>query len=153
MSDGFHKYTRYLHGSARCILCSGRLFPRESLVEMCVYRLGQICDAVSAFSLDITTKPGLQLSGCLIAPPSNPFAVAATKRKGAWLLAANSCIWGHWRAALDAIHDITSADSWYIDAALGQCGFNLQEQRDRKPRLLPRARCRRAERHRFLRRI
>lgn len=82
-------------------------FPENPWLKCVCTVSGQICDAVSAFSLDVTTKPGLQLSGCLIAPPSNPFAVAATKRKGAWLLAANSCIWGHWRAALDAIHDIT----------------------------------------------
>jgi hypothetical protein len=42
---------------------------------------------------------------CLMAPPPNLFAVPLVREKGKWLLDTNACIWGHWRAAVDALHD------------------------------------------------
>lgn len=80
-------------------------FPGNPWLKCVCTVSGQICDAISAFGLDASTTPGRELWACLLAPPTNLGAVAATKRKGAWLLATNSCIWGHWRAALDAIHN------------------------------------------------
>jgi Domain of unknown function (DUF4157) len=74
----------------------------------CVCKVsGQICEAIDAFSLDPTTKRGAELLACIVAPPPSLSAPIPTRRKGSWFLATNRCIWGHWRAALEAIHDPT----------------------------------------------
>ncbi len=70
---------------------------------------GQICDAIDAFELHLSTTPGKELAACLAGssvfnplttPPPGPIVA-----KGKWFETVNQCIWGHWRAALDAIHD------------------------------------------------
>jgi hypothetical protein len=46
---------------------------------------------------------GTLLGLCVDASPGASRALS--RAKGAWFNNANSCIWGHWRVALDAIHD------------------------------------------------
>jgi hypothetical protein len=82
---------------------AARCFPDNRFLN-CVCSTSQgICDAVDAFHLDITSSYGRGLLACLpsIALLSSPEIVA----KGDWFLNTNQCIWGHWRAALDALHD------------------------------------------------
>jgi hypothetical protein len=42
-----------------------------------------------------------------VAAPTNMGSKIETAFKGQWFNDTNRCIWGHWRAALDAIHDPT----------------------------------------------
>jgi hypothetical protein len=66
----------------------------------------QICQAVDAFSF--TSVQGKQLESCIDTTVSSPtlFGVKfEANAKGQWFLDTNKCIWGHWRKALDALHD------------------------------------------------
>ncbi|HEX2047663.1 MAG TPA: DUF4157 domain-containing protein [Acidimicrobiales bacterium] len=70
---------------------------------------GDVCRAVDAFLFRGLEGAGLLLCIQSTVPIWNTFsAVRDTVAKGAWLLATNACIWPHWRAAFDAIHDPTS---------------------------------------------
>ncbi len=66
----------------------------------------QICQAVDAFSF--TSVQGRQLEACIDATVPSLTAMGVkfeANAKGQWFLDTNKCIWGHWRKALDALHD------------------------------------------------
>jgi outer membrane protein OmpA-like peptidoglycan-associated protein len=64
----------------------------------------QICGAIDAFELRTGTVKGGELAECLLFfdmfTPRRPIVA-----KGLWFETVNRCIWGHWRAALDALND------------------------------------------------
>jgi hypothetical protein len=65
-----------------------------------------ICQAIEALTLQ--GVQGQQLESCIdatVRPPTNIGAKIQTAHKGEWFRATNKCIWGHWRKALDALHD------------------------------------------------
>jgi hypothetical protein len=67
----------------------------------CVDRASaEVCRAIAAFSF--RGAEGTQLETCVLLTGGD---TALTRAKGAWFDLANSCIWGHWRAALDALND------------------------------------------------
>lgn len=80
-----------------------KCFPLNSWLA-CVDRASaDLCRAVDALSF--TGSEGTQLRVCVgLDPEGDP---AMTRSKAAWFNLTNSCIWGHWRAALDALHDPT----------------------------------------------
>jgi hypothetical protein len=59
-----------------------------------------VCRAVDAFNF--TGNEGLELEACVLASRGDK---RLTRAKAAWFNNTNSCIWGHWRAAFDALHD------------------------------------------------
>ncbi len=66
----------------------------------------QICQAVDAFTFK--SVQGMQAEACIdgtVPSPTNMGAKIEASFKGKWFLDTNKCIWGHWRAALDALHD------------------------------------------------
>ena len=81
-------------------------FPANPWLQ-CVCRTSlQICQAIDAFAF--TSVQGRQLEACIdttVQSPTNIGAKIETNFKGQWFLDTNKCIWGHWRAALDALHD------------------------------------------------
>ena len=72
-----------------------------------------ICRAADGFNF--IGMEGLALAVCIeaehsretFAAPSIANSKSFTNKKGQWFLDTNHCIWGHWRAAFDAIHDST----------------------------------------------
>ena len=80
-----------------------RCFPLNSWLA-CVDRASaDVCKAVDAFNFQ--GSDGTALEACMTASPGSDKGLA--RAKGAWFNNTNSCIWGHWRAALEAIHDPT----------------------------------------------
>jgi outer membrane protein OmpA-like peptidoglycan-associated protein len=86
---------------------AAKCFPTNPWLRCVCPVSGNICDAIDAFTLDPSTTNGLELGACLALPPPDALAVGLTMRKGVWFTATNACIWGHWRAAFEAIHDPT----------------------------------------------
>ena len=81
-------------------------FPTDGWLQCVCTTSAQICDAVDAFSFRGAQGLGLEL--CirgLTRPPTTSFALHHTRAKGSWFLSTNRCIWGHWREALEALHD------------------------------------------------
>ncbi len=78
-------------------------FPGNPWLACACGASADVCRAVDAFSF--ASAEGLALEACVTAPPARP--TGPVTAKAAWLLSTNRCIWGHWRAALDAIHDPT----------------------------------------------
>jgi hypothetical protein len=64
---------------------------------------GRICELIDAFNF--TGAKGNLARLCVAATPGA--VPAETRAKAAWFNSVNACIWGHWRTALDAIHDAT----------------------------------------------
>ena len=81
-------------------------FPSDPWLQ-CVCKTSiKICEAIDAFSF--TSVQGKQLEFCIDATvkvPANLGAKFETNSKGNWFRDTNKCIWGHWREALDALHD------------------------------------------------
>src|SRR6266404_4317187 len=85
-------------------------FPSNPWLDCVCTTSGQICDAVDAFHFSGTQ--GSLLEVCVEAEHrSHPVGIPFIKRdindKGDWFQDVNRCIWGHWRTALDALHDPT----------------------------------------------
>jgi outer membrane protein OmpA-like peptidoglycan-associated protein len=80
-------------------------FPTNSWLSCVCTASGQVCDAADAFTF--TGPTGTALATCAATPPTAPPGPIVSK--GSWFLSTNQCIWGHWRAAFDAIHDPTLA--------------------------------------------
>jgi outer membrane protein OmpA-like peptidoglycan-associated protein len=91
--------------------CNARsCFPSDPWLDCVCTTSGQICDAIDAFHFSGTEGSLLEL--CVEAehkghPMGIPFIKTAITDKGDWFRDVNSCIWGHWRTALDALHDPT----------------------------------------------
>jgi len=69
----------------------------------------QICQAIDAFSF--TSADGKKLEACIdatVKPPTNLGVKFEANSKGDWFRDTNKCIWGHWKEALDALHDPTA---------------------------------------------
>jgi hypothetical protein len=79
--------------AARCV-SANRWLPCACTVS------DQICDAVEAFSF--RGVEGALLAACV---PASPGVVSEVRAKGGWFLSTNACIFGHWRAAFEAIND------------------------------------------------
>jgi outer membrane protein OmpA-like peptidoglycan-associated protein len=86
----------------------------------------QICQAIDAFSL--TGVQGMQLETCIdtfVPVPTNMGVKIECGFKAKWFRDTNKCIWGHWKEALDALHDPsvpipgTVTSDWR--AAIGVC--------------------------------
>lgn len=84
--------------SAYC--AAATCFPTNSWLPCVCTASGQVCDAVEAFSFRGTQ--GTLLGGCVDVFGSGRAPVTA---KATWFLTRNACIWGHWRAAFEAIHN------------------------------------------------
>lgn len=80
-----------------------RCFPLNSWLA-CVDRASaDVCKAVHAFRFE--GSQGTALRACTgLDPNGDP---GMTRRKGDWFNSTNSCIWAHWRRALEAMHDTT----------------------------------------------
>lgn len=83
-------------------------FPSNPWLDCVCTTSGQICDAVDAFHFSGTQ--GSLLEACLetehrLHPVGIPFIKKDINDKGDWFQDVNRCIWGHWRTALDALHD------------------------------------------------
>jgi hypothetical protein len=82
-------------------------FPTNPWLTCACRASGEVCRAVAAFTFASTEGAALEL--CMEATISPPVAVGFCKAdanaKGGWFLTTNACIWGHWRAAFEAIHD------------------------------------------------
>jgi hypothetical protein len=63
---------------------------------------------VDAFHLDESTTKGKELAACLWASSVPTSAVPTIVAKGDWFRDTNQCIWGHWRAAMDALNNPSS---------------------------------------------
>jgi outer membrane protein OmpA-like peptidoglycan-associated protein len=61
---------------------------------------GQVCEAVDAFAFDGARGTMLAACAALSGAPGAPII-----DKSNWFLSTNRCIWDHWRAAFDAIHN------------------------------------------------
>lgn len=93
-------------------LCTGRntaycdaaiCFPSNSWLPCVCRASGELCRAVDAFSF--TGLEGTLLGTCAFIPGAPAPIYRPILEKAAWFLSTNRCIWKHWRAALDAIHD------------------------------------------------
>jgi hypothetical protein len=81
-------------------------FPSDPWLQCVCVTSGQVCEAVDAFHF--RGLDGALLEGCIDANVLMPTRMGVkfeTNAKGDWILRTNRCIWGDWRAALDAIHD------------------------------------------------
>ena len=81
-------------------------FPKNSWLTCVCNTSLQICQAVDAFTFK--SVQGMQAEACIdatVKSPANMGAKIETGFKGKWFLDTNKCIWGHWREALDALHD------------------------------------------------
>lgn len=81
---------------------AARCFPLNSWLACVCGASADVCRAVNAFSF--VGSEGEELSACVTLTGGDR---GLTRAKAAWLLTTNSCIWGHWRAALEAINDPT----------------------------------------------
>ncbi|HET7503633.1 MAG TPA: DUF4157 domain-containing protein [Kofleriaceae bacterium] len=80
---------------------AARCFPLNMWLPCADRASAEVCRAIHAFRFEGTE--GTLLRACVGAQPfANP---AETRAKGDWLDDTNRCIWGHWRAALDAMHN------------------------------------------------
>jgi hypothetical protein len=82
---------------------AGLCFPSDPWLGCACRASGEVCDAIDAFSF--TGVNGFLLAACINTPVANPYAMAAAGAKAGWLLGTNSCIWNHWRAAFEALHN------------------------------------------------
>ena len=85
-----------------------RCFPNNPWLSCACVASGQVCQAVEAFKG--TSRDGILLWICAAPTEQEILAGEEDSRgilflKGTWLLDTNKCIWGHWRAALEAIHN------------------------------------------------
>jgi hypothetical protein len=81
-----------------------KCFPLNAWLP-CVDRASaDVCRAIDAFNFNGTD--GKLLRVCVAADPNGDPTM--TRAKAAWFDITNSCIWGHWRAALEAVHDPTA---------------------------------------------
>jgi hypothetical protein len=81
-------------------------FPADPWLQCVCNTSPQICQAVDAFTFKSVL--GMQAEACIdatVKPPANMGAKIETSFEGKWFLDTNKCIWGHWREALDALHD------------------------------------------------
>jgi outer membrane protein OmpA-like peptidoglycan-associated protein len=81
---------------------AARCMPSNAWLPCVCKASGEVCEAVDAFAF--TGSTGTALAACAFASAAPPGPIVS---KSAWFLATNRCIWGHWRAAFDAIHDPT----------------------------------------------
>jgi len=88
--------------SAYC--AAAACFPTNPWLPCVCRASADVCRAVEAFNL--RGSEGAALSACLTATGTSTAPVLA---KASWFDSTNRCIWGHWRAAFDAIHDPTGA--------------------------------------------
>ncbi|HEU4731911.1 MAG TPA: DUF4157 domain-containing protein [Kofleriaceae bacterium] len=80
---------------------AARCFPLNMWLPCADRASADVCRAIHAFRFEGTE--GTLLRACVGAQPfADP---AETHAKGDWLDDTNRCIWGHWRAALDAMHN------------------------------------------------
>jgi outer membrane protein OmpA-like peptidoglycan-associated protein len=81
-------------------------FPSNPWLQ-CVCKTSlQICQAIDAFSF--SSVQGMQLEACIdstVLPPTKFGVKFEANSKGNWFFDTNKCIWGHWREALDPLHD------------------------------------------------
>jgi hypothetical protein len=87
---------------------AGKCFPSNPWLACVCRASGEVCRAVDAFTFSGTEGKGLKT--CIVGehssdPISGTFSLEFTKKKGEWFLSTNQCIWGHWRAAFESIHD------------------------------------------------
>ena len=88
-----------------------KCFPQNPWLDCVCTASGEVCRAVDAFTF--SSLEGKALLACAMTLPAgihwSPFAPPAStmtiQAKGEWLRDTNKCIWGHWRNALEAIHD------------------------------------------------
>lgn len=91
-------------GRNRGYCAAARCFPTNPWLSCACVASGDVCRAVDAFTF--TGLEGMALEACTkVPPPGAPPGPIISK--GRWLLSTNQCIWGHWRAAFEAIHDPT----------------------------------------------
>jgi hypothetical protein len=88
-------------GRHNAYAAAAKCFPNNGWLGCADKASADICRAIDAFNF-IGTE-GKQLEACVLASPGGDRGL--TRAKGAWFNNTNSCIWGHWRAAFDAIHD------------------------------------------------
>jgi hypothetical protein len=65
----------------------------------------EICDAIDALSFRGVRGVGLRVCILTTAGPLAGIASTMAVAKAAWFSRTNSCIFGHWRAAFDALND------------------------------------------------
>lgn len=81
--------------------CAAALcFPANPWLACACIASGDVCRAAEAFKFESTE--GVELAACAWVSSAPGTTIYS---KGMWLLATNYCIWGHWRTALEAIHD------------------------------------------------
>src|SRR5262245_6192640 len=80
-----------------------RCFPLNAWLPCVARTSANICRVIEAFNF--RGDEGSQLSLCVSA--SYGAQKDLVRDKGTWLHNTNACIWGHWRAALEAMHDPT----------------------------------------------
>jgi outer membrane protein OmpA-like peptidoglycan-associated protein len=84
---------------------AGTCFPANRWLPCACTASEQVCDAVDAFSG--TGVKGTLLDTCVPLDLPDLSTLRRLKAKATWFLSTNRCIWGHWRSALDALHDPT----------------------------------------------
>lgn len=77
---------------------------------------GDICRAVEAFKFE--SREGEELALCAYTSGADGPTIFG---KGLWLESTNYCIWGHWRAALEAIHDPHTPGDEHPYSRVGRC--------------------------------
>ena len=80
--------------------------PANPWLKCACVAAADVSRAIDAFTF--TGVEGNALRMCAMLPGSvlfPPAPLGPIRAKGSWLLSTNRCIWGHWRAALEAIHD------------------------------------------------
>jgi hypothetical protein len=78
-----------------------RCFPLNAWLPCVARNSANICRVVEAFNF--RGDEGSQLSHCVAI--SYNAKRDLVRAKGAWFDKTNACIWGHWRAALEAMHN------------------------------------------------
>ena len=77
-----------------------KCFPANPWLDCVCTASGQVCEAADAFTF--TGARGTALEACAVASGASTTPI---RDKGNWFLTTNRCIWGHWRAAFEAVHD------------------------------------------------
>ena len=79
---------------------AAKCFPSNPWLPCACRASGDVCDAVDAFSF--SGNQGTALAACVFVEGAPPGPIVGKAR---YFLSTNRCLWGHWRAAFDAIHD------------------------------------------------
>ena len=79
---------------------AAKCFPSNPWLPCVCRASGDVCDAVDAFSF--SGNQGTALAACAFVEGASSGPIVSKAR---YFLSTNRCIWGHWRAAFDAIHD------------------------------------------------